>query len=376
MQESGGDSATAWRRVASAVRETIQAASSFATQESQLCSLVQQMPISIALFDRNMRYLAASKGWQKDYGLEVDLVGRSHYEVFPDMPERWKALHKRGLSGEILRETHDLFVRADGRTHVEQWEIWPWWWAEQVAGIFIASEPLTWNYEPRGSESEIAQALARLGIWRLDTNCRRVFMSAEMQRIFGRPENVLSFTDFLAAVHPSDRQRVETCWRAALEGRPYDIEYRISADGIEKVICARAYLRFGPEGEPVGGIGIVQDITERRAELGAAFRPSDSHGEIAGHFEASPRTHLGEPKDEPLIGIEHLLLSMDRMRNSLVTLKNTAAVPASTMDEFPLSEFKRAAQLLGAKATAVARDALLLCATIERAARRRSKRLN
>ncbi len=93
----------------------------------QLRLFIEQAPVSIAMFDRDMRYVAASARWRSDFGLDdVNLVGRSHYEVFPDIPERWKEAHRRALAGEILREEQDPFQRADGRSYWLRWEIRPW----------------------------------------------------------------------------------------------------------------------------------------------------------------------------------------------------------------------------------------------------------
>jgi hypothetical protein len=42
------------------------------------------------------------------------LLGRSHYEVFPDIPENWKEMHLRALQGEIVRAEEDQWNRKDG----------------------------------------------------------------------------------------------------------------------------------------------------------------------------------------------------------------------------------------------------------------------
>lgn len=45
---------------------------------------IEQAPGAIAMFDSNMCYMAASKQWIKDYKLTgLDLIGKSHYEIFP-----------------------------------------------------------------------------------------------------------------------------------------------------------------------------------------------------------------------------------------------------------------------------------------------------
>ena len=60
------------------------------------------------MFDQDMRYLQASDRWVSDYHLDGDrIVGQSHYDVFPDAPERWKEAHQRVLAGSIERAAED-----------------------------------------------------------------------------------------------------------------------------------------------------------------------------------------------------------------------------------------------------------------------------
>ena len=51
--------------------------------EERLRLFVDHAPVSMAMLDKDVRYLAASQRWKDDYGLEFPIIGRSHYEIFP-----------------------------------------------------------------------------------------------------------------------------------------------------------------------------------------------------------------------------------------------------------------------------------------------------
>jgi PAS domain S-box-containing protein len=123
------------RRALEALRES----------EERLRLFIGHAPASLAMFDRSMRYLSASRRWLAEHNLEqTDLTGLSHYEVFPEIPEYWKEVHRRGLTGEVVRADADRFDRADGSVQWLRWEVWPWHDAAgDVAGIVIFSEDIT-----------------------------------------------------------------------------------------------------------------------------------------------------------------------------------------------------------------------------------------
>jgi PAS domain S-box-containing protein len=106
---------------------------------------LKNAPAAIALVDRQLRYLIVSDRLLTDYGLtEGDVHGMSMYDVFPEIPERWKELHRRCLAGETLSSHEDSFVRTNGRTEWLTWELHPWRTTDgRIAGMFMASELIT-----------------------------------------------------------------------------------------------------------------------------------------------------------------------------------------------------------------------------------------
>jgi PAS domain S-box-containing protein len=126
------------------------------SREGLLKTFVKNVPAAVAMLDRDMRYLQVSDRWCADYSLDSSkILGRSHYEIFPDLPERWKEIHRRGLEGETLRAEEDRWDRESG-TNWSRWEIRPWKNRDGLpGGILIFSEDIT-------RRKQMEEALSRM----------------------------------------------------------------------------------------------------------------------------------------------------------------------------------------------------------------------
>ena len=130
------------------------------SREELLKIFVKHVPAAVAMLDRDMRYLQVSDRWCADFSLDSSqLLGRSHYEIFPDLPDRWKPLHRRALAGETLRAEEDRWDRAGGTTW-SRWEIRPWQSLDGLpGGILIFSEDITRRKQIEESLLEIPRRL-------------------------------------------------------------------------------------------------------------------------------------------------------------------------------------------------------------------------
>ena len=113
-------------------------------REELLKIFVKNVPAGVVMLDREMRYLQVSDRWCADYGVEASqILGRSHYEALPDMPDRWKEIHRRALDGETFRADQDRWDRKSGPTWV-RWEVRPWRNLDgKPGGILIFAEEIT-----------------------------------------------------------------------------------------------------------------------------------------------------------------------------------------------------------------------------------------
>ncbi len=117
--------------------------------------------------------------------------------------------------------------------------------------------------------SQLQQALeaAGIGLWDWDLGTDRVTMSANMRPLLGIGGDMgSSHAEFLQAIHPADRERVETALRRAIRRRgSFDEEFRVEA-GDQAIhwmrIRGRATIRSGNRAERV--MGSIHDKTERR----------------------------------------------------------------------------------------------------------------
>ena len=106
---------------------------------------VKHTPAAVAMCDLEMRYLAYSRRWAVDYGLgNDDLTGKCHYDVFPDLPDKWKEEHRQCLSGQSIVNEEEPFPRMDGSLDWVRRELHPWRRSNgEIGGLIMFTEVIT-----------------------------------------------------------------------------------------------------------------------------------------------------------------------------------------------------------------------------------------
>ncbi|QRK05678.1 PAS domain-containing protein [Archangium violaceum] len=106
-----------------------------------------------------------------------------------------------------------------------------------------------------------------LGQWRLELPTLRLDASEGCKNNFGLPPEwaLSSYEALLSLIHPEDRQGMtEAVERALATCGDYSADYRVVPPGGGlRWVAARGRVECGPDGRPVGMVGITLDITER-----------------------------------------------------------------------------------------------------------------
>ena len=128
---------------------------------AQLATFVEHAIAGIAMFDRDMRYLAHSQSWLRLIESNgKDLLGRCHYEAHPNLPEHVRAAHRAGLAGVVSDYREDHWVDRFGAEHWERWSVMPWYdESGSIGGIIVSIEDFT---DLKQGESEREKLLGEL----------------------------------------------------------------------------------------------------------------------------------------------------------------------------------------------------------------------
>ena len=112
----------------------------------------------------------------------------------------------------------------------------------------------------------LALSAGGLGDWSWDASSDIVTISGRTAEIFGVPHEPITWSAMRDLLHPDDRERARIAVEQAIQQRTqYDIEYRVNrASGEPCWISARGAGVYGKDGNVIGMVGVVLDVTERK----------------------------------------------------------------------------------------------------------------
>lgn len=260
--------------------------------------IIEHSKSAIAVHDRDLRYIYVSQRYLDDYKLKnQNIIGRYHYDVFPDLPQKWRDVHRKALNGEISSAEDDPFPREDGTMEWTRWECRPWYEADgSIGGIIIYTEVITdrkmLEVALANENSLLRTTLISVGDGVVSTdNQRRIVLFNRVaekltgwsyQEAKGRPiEDV-----FNILIEHSGKKRENIVNQVLSSGKPCEIENNtvlVARNGSARSIENSASPIITESGEIIGAVLVFRDSTEKKNKL-AEIEYLSFHDHLTGVY--------------------------------------------------------------------------------------------
>ncbi|MFP4557663.1 MAG: PAS domain S-box protein [Bacteroidales bacterium] len=278
--------------------------------------IIEHIRGAVAVHDRNFRYIYVSEQYLTDFNVEdKNIIGKHHYEVFPDLPQKWRDAHQRALKGEVISKDDDPFEMPDGTIEWTRWECRPWYEANgKIGGFVVYTEIITKRKEAeqalRESEERFRSLYenATVGIYRTTPDGRILMANPTLVEMIGYDsfeelaKRNLSQEDYEPEYPREEFQRqieekgevkgLESAWR--------------KKDGSTIYVSESARAVRDEKGKIIYYEGIVEDITERKKAINALVA---SENRIQSIFRVAP-TGIGVIKNRVFMDVNPRLCEM------------------------------------------------------------------
>ncbi len=241
--------------------------------------IIEHTHSSISVHDTDMNYIFVSNSYYNDLRLsDRNIIGRNHYDVFPDLPQHLRDVHKRSLKGEVINAEGEMLVHPDGSFDYANWQCRPWYKADgSIAGIIIYIELITERIkvqiELKESEERyraISENMSDFTFSSIRNNNNYVinWLAGAVHKVTGYSINeIIEKKCWCFMVHPDDDHIFVKNILQIKTGEASECELRITTrDGIIKWLQVKTSSVFDNEKNVSTIFGGCKDITERKKQ--------------------------------------------------------------------------------------------------------------
>lgn len=159
---------------------------------------------AIAIHDKELRYIYVSQRYLQDYNIKEDIIGRHHYEVFPDLPQKWRDVHQKALRGEVSSADDDPYFHEDGSVDWTRWECRPWYSSDgSVGGIIVYTEIIN---ERKQVEAELISAKEKA---EESDRLKSAFLANMSHEIRTPLNSIIGFSELLQDAQYAENDKIE-----------------------------------------------------------------------------------------------------------------------------------------------------------------------
>ena len=234
----------------------------------QLKQFVRNIPLAVAMVNEEMLYLACSGLWLQQWQLESNnIIGLSHYQIFPKLPKLWEQQAEKCLSGSIGQfELEDLISTPNGSIEWIKWTIKAWYIDEAtIGGLILSTEVITTEKQLQHQQelTQLATDNASDAIFWITSNGQLCYVNKQACSSLGYSESeLLELT--IHDINPDLSVEVWSAhWQAVknLNSMVFESIYRTKEGRIFPVEISVNYLEFqGNEYQSA----LVRDISHQK----------------------------------------------------------------------------------------------------------------
>ena len=302
------------------ITDLLQAEQALLDSEERFRALADNSPMVIFLKDLAGRYLMVNREFEKNHGMtDADVRGKTAFDMFPHSEAEIYAAHDRlALDGRAAFRKEMAHEGPDGIRQLSVVKFPVFDSDGRLIGLggleFDITEIRRAEMAIRESEQRfrsIADMIPAL-IWMSDRNGDCVFVNKTWLDYTGRTLDCELGRGFADNIHPDDWQAtIETEKQVFDRQEVFSVDYRLRGADLEyRWFLDTAAPRYSPEGEYLGYIGILVDVTERRrleSELMLAKEGAETANRTKTQFLANMSHELRTPLNA-IIGFSEIMM--------------------------------------------------------------------
>ncbi len=114
-------------------------------EKNLLKTMIFSSPAAIAMFNKNLRYLAFSEKWDEDREVNEQVIGLKEGSKTAEQTELFESIKERILQGEVIGKENDLVISSDGEERWIKWVATPWnnTTDGSIGGIIVYTDDVT-----------------------------------------------------------------------------------------------------------------------------------------------------------------------------------------------------------------------------------------
>lgn len=265
-----------------------------ASAEKSLALFLRYSPVAVAMFDRDMRYLAASRQWRSLFELKDEsILGRRHADVLPEHPFTGQEQSELALSGLAPTVEEHLVPRSDGGVNWIRRKVRPWRGSDgEIGGLIVFAEIVTARKQAEFALEKSRRFLDTVlqnvqdGIVACDENGHLSLFNGAARSFHGLdaepipPEEWSSRYDLYHGDGVTPLEQVNVPLFRALQGEVVTGKEMVIAPkgGQARRLVAQATPLYDGDGHKIGAVASMHDVTyeretqERLNEANARYR--------------------------------------------------------------------------------------------------------